>query len=294
MNKSFWVKCFFVFFTLTASTEFRVEAQIHNADYYYERSHWKMYQRNYAGAIEDLNTAIKLRPNDSQNYNARGLVYEKCGNYEAAMADFEYALRLNPYSAETQHNIGNLNNKLNGAGRYSSNINYTNEYSRSPSGNITNVQVPVRTVSQPLVNTPVNGEAWRQDYRQTNAAAVQAPVYSVSTRPQENTPVNYKNVPVFKSPVKKIFIDPIAEKYNILGAELNENGRFDEAIEQFNAAIKIYPNYAIAYNNRGVAFAGKGDLKRAAEDFNQALRINPYYHDAQFNRERVNNGKAGI
>jgi tetratricopeptide (TPR) repeat protein len=89
------------------------------------------------------------------------------------------------------------------------------------------------------------------------------------------------------APAQKISIDPVAEIYNKHGADLYRHGRYDEAILQFNEAIKTSPNYAIAYNNRGLAFAVKGDLESAASDFAQALRINPYYYDAQFNHSLV-------
>ncbi|MDR1257640.1 MAG: tetratricopeptide repeat protein [Spirochaetaceae bacterium] len=88
---------------------------------------------------------------------------------------------------------------------------------------------------------------------------------------------------------QNILIDPVAEIYNKYGAALYGHGLYDEAILQFNEAVKTYPKYAIAYNNRGLAFAAKGDMASAAADFDQALRINPYYYDAQFNRAMVMN-----
>ncbi|MDR0382468.1 MAG: tetratricopeptide repeat protein [Spirochaetaceae bacterium] len=86
------------------------------------------------------------------------------------------------------------------------------------------------------------------------------------------------------APERKAAVDPVAEIYNKHGAALYRQGLYDEAILQFNEAIKACSNYAIAYNSRGLAFAGKGDFVSAAADFDQALRINPYYYDAQFNR----------
>ncbi|NET62375.1 MAG: tetratricopeptide repeat protein, partial [Symploca sp. SIO2E6] len=38
----------------------------------------------------------------------------------------------------------------------------------------------------------------------------------------------------------------------------------------FNQALKIYPEDALAYNNRGVAYSDKGELDQAIADFNQA------------------------
>jgi tetratricopeptide (TPR) repeat protein len=452
MNKSFRVKFTIVFFAFTALIAARMDAEVHNAEYYYERSNWKTYRKDYTGAVEDLNTAIKLQPNNSRNYNARGIAYERCGNYEAAMADFEYALKLNPYSAEARHNIKNLDNKINNTGNpvpqtgipdrtrveYQTHTSagqkfpawntpenqsldnqtylqnqadiYTT-YPQSPAGNM-NTGTTYRQVNMPpavtqgqvqnyntytrplqtgVVQTPFTGKppvmadtlSKQNGYRQTNGTAVESPSqtlqpavnrtdgrlqsngmppqagglgqfttdsvnyytpggvmtnsgvynhvnsgytvpadsnpssryqrYAVDNRqtplntggwnnvlPRQaiqtvgNAPVNKGNaaIDMRNIHIKKMFIDPAAENYNYRGTELNGKERFDEAIEQFNAAINAYPEYAVAYNNRGVAFAGKGDLKRAAEDFDRALRINPYYYDAQFNREYVLAGRT--
>jgi tetratricopeptide (TPR) repeat protein len=39
-----------------------------------------------------------------------------------------------------------------------------------------------------------------------------------------------------------------------------ETGRYDRAVEDFDAAIRLNPNYAEALNNRGIAKRKMGDL----------------------------------
>ena len=52
-------------------------------------------------------------------------------------------------------------------------------------------------------------------------------------------------------------------------------GRFDRAIADLDEAIRLDPNFAVAYNNRGDAYRQKGELERAIADFNEALRLDP-------------------
>ena len=49
----------------------------------------------------------------------------------------------------------------------------------------------------------------------------------------------------------------------------------DRAIEDYDQAIRLNPNFAEAFYNRGVAYDGKGQPDRAIEDYDQAIRLNP-------------------
>jgi tetratricopeptide (TPR) repeat protein len=73
--------------------------------------------------------------------------------------------------------------------------------------------------------------------------------------------------------------------HNNAGLALFNAGNYQQAISEFDQAIKISPNFALAYNNRGAAYAQNGQIRLAVDDFDNALRINPYYSDAQLNRE---------
>lgn len=74
-----------------------------------------------------------------------------------------------------------------------------------------------------------------------------------------------------------------ARPYNNRGLEYYRQGKFIQAISDFNKAIEINPNYAAAYNDRGVLYALKGDLAQAISDFKKAIEINPSYTDAYKN-----------
>lgn len=45
------------------------------------------------------------------------------------------------------------------------------------------------------------------------------------------------------------------------------------ALQDYSEAIRLKPNYAIAFNNRGVARSAKGDIEGALQDFNEAVRL---------------------
>jgi tetratricopeptide (TPR) repeat protein len=49
--------------------------------------------------------------------------------------------------------------------------------------------------------------------------------------------------------------------------------RYDEAIEDYSAAISIIPDVPRYYYNRGTAFAKRGLYKNAVDDFTKAISI---------------------
>jgi tetratricopeptide (TPR) repeat protein len=57
-----------------------------------------------------------------------------------------------------------------------------------------------------------------------------------------------------------------------------------EAIEDFNRAIQLYPEYAAIYNNRGNVLLGLGAAREAMKDFDRALLLAPGYAAAYSNR----------
>jgi len=54
-------------------------------------------------------------------------------------------------------------------------------------------------------------------------------------------------------------------------------GDYAKAIEDYNEAIRLKPNYANAYNNRGKAYFDNREDDQAIQDYNQAIRLKPDY-----------------
>ena len=74
------------------------------------------------------------------------------------------------------------------------------------------------------------------------------------------------------------------EAYN-RGSQYLRNNMYDEAIAEFNEAIRINPNDASAYCNRGMAYvyAEKPDLDQAISDCKKAIELKPGYGRAYNN-----------
>jgi tetratricopeptide (TPR) repeat protein len=73
-----------------------------------------------------------------------------------------------------------------------------------------------------------------------------------------------------------------ANAHNNLGAALDEKGQTDEAIRQFQEAIRLKPDHAEAHNNLGIALGKKGQTDEAIRQFQEAVRLEPDYADAHY------------
>lgn len=71
--------------------------------------------------------------------------------------------------------------------------------------------------------------------------------------------------------------------YNNLGLAFYEQGRTEEAVEQYLQSLRINPDYEEAHNNLGVALHQQGRTDQAIDHYLKALHINPYYENAHNN-----------
>ena len=74
-----------------------------------------------------------------------------------------------------------------------------------------------------------------------------------------------------------------AEPHNNLGLALAGQGKLAEAIEHYERALQLSPNYAEPHNNLGLALARQGKLAEAIEHYERALHLNPNYAETHNN-----------
>jgi len=83
---------------------------------------------------------------------------------------------------------------------------------------------------------------------------------------------------------KALAIKPdYVEALNSLGLTLVHVGRVKEAIDRYGQALKIKPDYVQAHNNLANVLERTGRHAEAIEHYEQALRIQPDFMDAHFN-----------
>jgi len=71
--------------------------------------------------------------------------------------------------------------------------------------------------------------------------------------------------------------------HNNLGDAWSKNGRLDDAIHEYQAALKITPESPVARNNLGSAFLKQGKVDEAIQEFRRVLSRDPQSFKGHFN-----------
>ena len=53
------------------------------------------------------------------------------------------------------------------------------------------------------------------------------------------------------------------------------SGDYEQAMADYNKAVELDPDYALAYYNRGMSYVDSGDLEQAIADFEWYLELAP-------------------
>src|SRR3989338_3217676 len=114
--------------------------------------------------------------------------------------------------------------------------------------------------------------------------AIEAYTSAIALDPNYAAAYNNRGAVYAKNSLIKALLDKnknprIADVY-----KNNADEDYDRAIEDYNKAIALDPNYALAYARRGSAYDNKGQYDRAIEDYNKAIALDPNYAAAYNNR----------
>ncbi len=82
-----------------------------------------------------------------------------------------------------------------------------------------------------------------------------------------------------------------AEIHYNLGLTYQAKASWDEAVEEYRKALELNPEDAETHNNLGIVYYNQGDYQKAIEEFKLALSINPDFEIARKNLRLLEESK---
>lgn len=224
----------------------------------------KAKERDFEGAIENFNRAIKLNPDYANAYNNRANVRHELGDSPGAIEDYTEAILLNPKCSDFHKNRGIISCELGdyrGAQADHSRAiqldpNNHQAYNSRGFARLQMGDVPgaLKDFTQAIELNPEYALAWnnRGDvYLESGNLERALEDYTLAAQLNLNNP--------------KIF-------YN-LGVIHYSLGNKEKALEDYNQAIQLKPDFAQAYQNRGIVHYELGYYQRADVDFYHAKNL---------------------
>jgi protein O-mannosyl-transferase len=127
-----------------------------------------------------------------------------------------------------------------------------------------------------------NAKQWRLIFKMVSVAVAIATLISISYITIQQIGL-WKNSIVFWNYVIEKAPGRVPIAHNNLGNAYLSVGLFDKAIEQYQTALSLNPNYTRAHNNLGNAYQYKGLFDKAIEQYQKALSLKPDYIEAYIN-----------
>jgi tetratricopeptide (TPR) repeat protein len=209
--------------------------------------------KNYALAIEHINTALKENETLPYAYYLKGRYYKETGDTTLASSSYQTAIEVDPTYYDAYIEVALL--------YHARKHELAKEYYRSA------IDLKPRLI-EPWYNL---GMFYQETgYKNKN---------------------NYKEAFICYDSIISIDKNFAAAHFNKGFIHLEYLQQYDSAIVHFTKSIEAFPKYYQAYYNRGLAYESLEKRKQAESDYRTALNIQPDYSEAALSLDRILKGK---
>jgi tetratricopeptide (TPR) repeat protein len=230
------------------------------------------------GALEDLNKAIELKPDDADFYFNRGELEMLTGNLSASLIDLNVAIKINPNKIDAYYEKGEI---MQLQGNYNEALNYYNYVlNNSPIYKEAYIKVgEIYEIQNDFNNALINYQkAVSIDPLYKDAYYSLGNIYMKSKK--FDLAVHNLNIAINIMPQFK-------EAYNLKGIiDYFMNNKLN-ALNDFSIAIKVDSAYSDAYFNRAKLYKLLNNIDSSMVDVNKAIEYNPKFLNAYIMRARL-------
>lgn len=226
-----------------------LEFDVDTAQIYYELGHLYMSKEDKLNSVSAFKLAVDRDPENPFFNNSLGYAYAKAELYDDAIEHYQKAISLNPdpeWTSIVCQALGSIYAENKG-----------------------NVEAAVSTYQAGIILAPKNydlyialGDIYMADYDLDQA--IRSYCDAITLNPDD------------------------ARAYSKVGIALWEKDYLEEALVAYHKAVELSPENEYAQNNLGILYLdGLADAEEALEYFEEAIALNPNYTLAYFNAGRA-------
>lgn len=226
-----------------------LEFDVDTAQIYYELGHLYMSKEDKLNSVSAFKLAVDRDPENPFFNNSLGYAYAKAELYDDAIEHYQKAISLNPdpeWTSIVCQALGSIYAENKG-----------------------NVEAAVSTYQAGIILDPKNydlyialGDIYMADYDLDQA--IRSYCDAITLSPDD------------------------ARAYSKVGIALWEKDYLEEALVAYHKAVELSPENEYAQNNLGILYLdGLADAEEALEYFEEAIALNPNYTLAYFNAGRA-------
>lgn len=237
---------------------------------------FKQQQDGWHEAELHFRDAVKLKSDYADAYNKLGQSLFNQDNVFDAITELKNAVAIDPRLTEAWYNMGFCFENITTDKRIKDDPKTQKKLAK------TNVDQAIQAYSKAIEVTPTND---------LNALAKSHFRLGVLLRDQavaagKSDQENLKPAMLHLEKANELLTD-FPEARNELGRLYDIIGRYPEAIEQYDKAIRGDKNFAEAYSNRGVAWWKSGNWENALKDTLKATEVDPRFAGGHYNFAEV-------
>lgn len=255
------------------------------------RSMLRRFNKDYNGAIEDLNRIIEIEPNHIISYQARAYIKSKFTNdYQGAISDYNYLKKISPKSTVNYMKAAHLYQLLL---KYDESIEeYKKAIEIDPEDIAVHLDLSIlyRGLGQSdkaiylLKNflesytirkgglPKIEGLTARK--REYKIKSDEDSVEKTVELKRSTRVIIYGNQNDIRENLDKVkTLEKLANAFALLGDLNKEKGNLQEALNNLNYALEINKNQENAYHLKGLIFLEKEEYNQALVNFNEAINI---------------------
>ena len=223
-------------------------------------------QGNLTAAMATCQKAIEINPNIPENYKILGNIFLRQNKYEEAKNAYIKALKINPNFAEVHANLGSVNYKQG------------------------KLEASIECYQKAITINPQNG-GFYWNLSQVLEQVGRSEEAKIATQKALEIQPELANIKSSQSQqISGNITDPAlnnAENYKNQGNIFLQQGNIEAALQAYQKAIEIHPNFAEAYGNIGNLYYNQKNYEQAQIYYQKAIEINPNIAGFYWNLGRV-------